>query len=72
MRANAALIALLATSGPALAGNPYTAAGITNPVHVTQFVARLKRAAAADDRAAVSAVAERWCDGTVAERYFAV
>jgi hypothetical protein len=46
MRAIPALITLLAASGRALAGNPYTAAGITNPVHVTQFVARLKQAVA--------------------------
>jgi hypothetical protein len=57
MRAILALIALLATSGlsgPALADNPYAAAGITNPAHVTQFHARLKQVVVADDRAAVA------------------
>jgi hypothetical protein len=56
MRAILALIALLATSGPALADNPYAAAGITNPAHVTQFLARLKQAVAAVDPAAVAAM----------------
>ena len=49
-----ALIAILvATSGPALADNPYAAAGISNPAHVTQFLARLKQAVAANDHATV-------------------
>ena len=56
MRAILALIALLATSAPALADNPYAAAGITNPAHVTQFLARLKQAVAAADPAAVAAM----------------
>ncbi len=57
MRAAAlALIALLATSGPALADNSCAAAGISDPSHVTQFLARLKQAVAADDRAAVAAM----------------
>lgn len=42
------------TSGPVLADNPYAAAGISDPAHVTQFVARLKQAVAADDRAAIA------------------
>ena len=37
------LIALFAAaSGPARADNPYAVAGISNPAHVTQFLARLK------------------------------
>lgn len=44
------------TSGPVLADNPYAAAGISDPAHVTQFLARLKQAMAADDRAAVAAM----------------
>jgi hypothetical protein len=51
-----ALIALLVTSGPVLADNPYAAAGISDPAHVTQFLARLKQAVAADDHAAVAAM----------------
>jgi hypothetical protein len=47
MRVALALIALLATSGPVLADNPYAAAGISDPAHVTQFLARLKQAVAA-------------------------
>ena len=39
-----------------MADNPYAVAGITNPAHVTQFLARLKRVVAADDRAAVAAM----------------
>jgi len=51
------LIALFAvTSGPARADNPYAVAGISNPTHVTQFLARLKQAVAADDHAAVAAM----------------
>jgi hypothetical protein len=58
MRVALALIALLATSGPgpALADNPYAAAGISNPAHVTQFLARLRQAVAADDHATVAAM----------------
>jgi hypothetical protein len=56
MRIAFALIAFLATAGPVLADNPYANAGISDPSHVTQFVARLKRAVAADDRAAVAAM----------------
>jgi hypothetical protein len=57
MRIALALIAIfLATSGPALADNPYAAAGISNPAHVTQFLARLKQAVAADDHATVAAM----------------
>ena len=56
MRAVLALIALLVTAGSAVAENPYAAAGISNPAHVTQFLAQLKEAMAADDRAAVAAM----------------
>jgi hypothetical protein len=56
MRNALALIALLATSGPVLADNPYANAGISDPAHVSQFVARLKHAVAADDRAGVVAM----------------
>ena len=51
------LIALfVAASGLARADNPYAVAGISNPAHVTQFLARLKQAMAADDHAAVAAM----------------
>jgi hypothetical protein len=51
------MIALFAVaSGPARADNPYAVAGISNPAHVTQFLARLKQALAADDHAAVAAM----------------
>jgi hypothetical protein len=57
MRLALALIAIfVATSGPGLADNPYAAAGISNPAHVTQFLARLKQAVAADDHATVAAM----------------
>jgi hypothetical protein len=56
MRIAFALIAFLATAEPVLADNPYANAGISNPAHVTQFVARLKQVVAADDRAAVAAM----------------
>ena len=56
MRAVLALIALMVTAGSAAGENPYAAAGISNPANVTQFVARLKQAMAADDRAAVAAM----------------
>ncbi len=56
MRVVLALIALLVTSGTVLADNPYAAAGISDPAHVTQFLARLKQAVAADDHAAVAAM----------------
>jgi hypothetical protein len=56
MRAALVLIALLTMSGSALADNPYAAAGISNPMQVTQFLARLKQAVAADDRATVAAM----------------
>jgi hypothetical protein len=56
MRIALVLIALLATSWPVFADNPYANAGISDPAHVTQFVARLKQAVAADDRAAVAAM----------------
>jgi hypothetical protein len=53
----ALLIALfVAASSPARADNPYAVAGISNPAHVTQFLARLKQAMAADDHAAVAAM----------------
>jgi hypothetical protein len=53
------LIALFAvTSGPARADNPYAAAGISNPAHVTQFLARLRQAVTADDHAAVAAMVQ--------------
>ena len=39
-----------------VADNPYAVAGISNPAHVTQFLARLKQAMAADDHAAVAAM----------------
>jgi hypothetical protein len=49
------LIALFAVaSGPARADNPYAVAGISSPAKVAQFVARLKQAVAADDRAAIA------------------
>jgi hypothetical protein len=57
MRVALALIAIfVATSRPALAVNPYAAAGISNPAHVTQFLARLKEAVAADDHPTVAAM----------------
>jgi hypothetical protein len=57
MRIALALIAIfVATFGPVLADNPYAAAGISNPAHVAQFLARLKQAVAADDRATVTAM----------------
>jgi hypothetical protein len=59
MRIAFALIAFLATAGPVLADNRYANAGISDPARVTQFVARIariKRAVAADDRAAVAAM----------------
>jgi len=43
-------------SGPVLADNPYAAAGISDPAHVTQFLARLKQAVAANDRSTVAAM----------------
>lgn len=49
------LIALFAVaSGPACADNPYAVAGISNPAQVTQFLAQLMQAVAADDRAAIA------------------
>ena len=49
------LIALFAVaSGPARGDNPYAVAGISNPAQVTQFLARLKQAVAAGDRAAIA------------------
>ena len=57
MRVALVLITIfLATSGPVLADNPYAAAGISNPAHVTQFLARLKQAVAADDHAIVASM----------------
>jgi hypothetical protein len=56
MRIAVALIGLLLTSGPVLADNPYANAGISDPAHVTQFVARLKQAVATDNRVAVAAM----------------
>jgi hypothetical protein len=56
MRVVLALIALLATSGPVFADNPYANAGISDPAHVTQFIARLKQSVATDNRAAVAAM----------------
>ncbi len=57
MRVTLALIAIfVATSRPGLADNPYAAAGISNPAHVTQFLARLKEAVAADDHPTVAAM----------------
>ena len=51
------LIALFAgASGPAPANNPYAAAGISDPAHVTQFLARMKQAITADDHAAIAAM----------------
>lgn len=58
----ASFLAALAATGPALANDsgqlddPYAAAGISDPTHVTQFLARLKQAMAASDRAAVTAM----------------
>ena len=51
----------MVATGPALAkdsgqANPYAAAGISNPAHVTQFLARLKQVVAAGDSAAVAAM----------------
>jgi hypothetical protein len=43
-------------SGPVLADNPYAAAGISDPAHVTQFLARLEQAVAANDRSTVAAM----------------
>src|SRR5262249_9645648 len=43
-------------AGPVHAENPYAAAGISNPAHVTEFLARLQRAVAGDDRAAAAAM----------------
>ena len=53
-----AVIALLASASPALADNPYEVAGISNPAHVPQFLNQLKRAMAADNRAAVAAMVQ--------------
>ena len=51
------LTALFAgASGPARADNPYAVAGISDPAHVTQFLARLKQAVAADDHATVASM----------------
>ena len=51
------LIALLAVAfDPARADNPYAVAGISDPAHVTQFLARLKQAMTADDHAAIAAM----------------
>ena len=51
------LIAVLVTAPGTAAGiNPYAAAGISDPALVTQFLARLKQAMAADDRAAITAM----------------
>lgn len=59
MRCVLALITLfMATSGPVLADNPYAVAGISNPAHVTQFIARLKQAVATDDRGTVAAMVD--------------
>ena len=53
----ALLIALLAVAfDPARADNPYAVAGISDPAHVTQFLARLKQAMTADDHAAIAAM----------------
>lgn len=49
-----AVLAALVLPSPCLAGNPYAAAGITEPAHVTQFLARLQQAVAAGDRATVA------------------
>ena len=44
---------------PALAAdNPYAVAGISDPAHVTQFLARLKQAVASGDRAAVASMVD--------------
>ena len=60
MRRVLALIALLAVAGiPALAAdNPYAVAGISDPAHVTQFLARLKQSVASGDRAAVASMVD--------------
>jgi hypothetical protein len=53
----ALLIALLAVAfDPARADNPYAVGGISDPAHVTQFLARLKQAMTADDHAAIAAM----------------
>ncbi len=49
-------LAFMAMSSPALADNPYAVAGISDPAHVTQFLARLKHAIAGGDRATVVAM----------------
>jgi len=49
-------LTFMAMSSPALADNPYAAAGISDPAHVTQFLARLKHAMAGGDRATVVAM----------------
>lgn len=58
MRRTAGLIVLLVlVCSPALgAGNPYEAAGISNPAHVTQFLVRLKQAVAAGDSATLASM----------------
>ena len=48
------IVLFAAASSPARAENPYAVAGISNPAQVTQFLARLKQAVAADDRAAIA------------------
>jgi hypothetical protein len=51
------LVALVGGApGPARADNPYAVVGISDPVHVTQFLVRLKLAMAADDHAAIAAM----------------
>jgi hypothetical protein len=56
MRIALVLIAFLATFEPVFADNPYAAAGISNPAHVTQFLARLKQAVVADNHGSVAAM----------------
>jgi hypothetical protein len=51
-----ALIGFFLSSGSALGENPYAVAGISDPALVTQFLDRLKRAVASDERAAVAAL----------------
>lgn len=56
MRTILAFIVVLVALRPAFADNQYANAGISDPAHVTQFVARLKQAVATGDRATVAAM----------------
>jgi hypothetical protein len=56
MRIAFVLTTFLASFEPVFADNPYAAAGISNPAHVTQFLARLKQAVAGDNHGSVVAM----------------